>query len=110
MQRVNGNIVVVIRGRGEEVWSDDLGRSERFRKTVSRQNIARIRRVRDWRDWPYFAGDGAIFQADGIPDLGAQWDDGSSCGTRLGTKETGVGGMTVPEIAEAAGWCRWLRN
>ncbi len=58
---------------------------------------------KDWRDWPYFAGDGALQAADGyIRILGRVDDVINVAGHRLGTKELESAALTVPEIAEAA--------
>jgi acetyl-CoA synthetase len=57
----------------------------------------------DWHDWPYFAGDGAVWAADGyIRILGRVDDVINVAGHRLGTKELESACLTVPEIAEAA--------
>jgi acetyl-CoA synthetase len=58
---------------------------------------------KDWHDWPYFAGDGALQAADGyIRILGRVDDVINVAGHRLGTKELESAALTVPEIAEAA--------
>ncbi len=57
----------------------------------------------DWRDWPYFAGDGAVWAADGYLRILGRVDDVINvAGHRLGTKEIESACLTVPEIAEAA--------
>jgi len=57
----------------------------------------------DWHDWPYFAGDGAVWAADGyIRILGRVDDVINVAGHRLGTKELESACLTVPEVAEAA--------
>ena len=57
----------------------------------------------DWRDWPYFAGDGATHAADGYFRILGRVDDVINvAGHRLGTKELESAALTVPEIAEAA--------
>jgi acetyl-CoA synthetase len=57
----------------------------------------------DWRDWPYFAGDGAVWAKDGyIRILGRVDDVINVAGHRLGTKEIESACLTVPEVAEAA--------
>jgi acetyl-CoA synthetase len=57
----------------------------------------------DWRDWPYFAGDGAVWAADGYLRILGRVDDVINVsGHRLGTKEIESACLTVPEIAEAA--------
>ena len=57
----------------------------------------------DWRDWPYFAGDGAIQAADGYFRILGRVDDVINvAGHRLGTKELESAALTVTEVAEAA--------
>jgi acetyl-CoA synthetase len=57
----------------------------------------------DWRDWPYFAGDGAVQAADGYFRILGRVDDVINvAGHRLGTKELESASVTVEEIAEAA--------
>jgi acetyl-CoA synthetase len=58
---------------------------------------------KDWRDWPYFAADGAMLAADGYFRILGRVDDVINvAGHRLGTKEIESACLTVPEIAEAA--------
>jgi len=58
---------------------------------------------RDWRDWPYFAGDGAVLPEDGYYRILGRVDDVINvAGHRLGTKEIESACLTVNEIAEAA--------
>jgi acetyl-CoA synthetase len=58
---------------------------------------------KDWRDWPYFAGDGAVRAADGYFRILGRVDDVINvAGHRLGTKEIESAALTVPEVAEAA--------
>src|SRR6266542_3864145 len=57
----------------------------------------------DWRDWPYFAGDGAVQAADGYFRILGRVDDVINvAGHRLGTKEIESAALTVAEVAEAA--------
>jgi acetyl-CoA synthetase len=57
----------------------------------------------DWRDWPYFAGDGAVQAADGYFRILGRVDDVINvAGHRLGTKEIESAALTVDEVAEAA--------
>ena len=84
-------------GRMLTIWGDD----ERFVKTY----YARYSKLgsKDWRDWPYFAGDGALRAEDGyIRILGRIDDVINVAGHRLGTKELEAACLTVPEVAEAA--------
>ena len=58
---------------------------------------------KDWRDWPYFANDGAFQAPDGYFRILGRVDDVINvAGHRLGTKELESACLTVPEIAEAA--------
>ena len=57
----------------------------------------------DWRDWPYFAGDGAVQAEDGYYRILGRIDDVINvAGHRLGTKEIESAALTVSEVAEAA--------
>ena len=57
----------------------------------------------DWRDWPYFAGDGALLPEDGYYRILGRVDDVINvAGHRLGTKEIESACLTITEIAEAA--------
>jgi acetyl-CoA synthetase len=61
------------------------------------------RNSKDWRDWPYFAGDGAVQAADGYYRILGRIDDVINvAGHRLGTKEIESAALTVAEVAEAA--------
>jgi acetyl-CoA synthetase len=63
----------------------------------------RDRASRDWRDWPYFAGDAALIAADGyVRVLGRVDDVINVAGHRLGTKEIESACLSVPEVVEAA--------
>jgi acetyl-CoA synthetase len=58
---------------------------------------------KDWHDWPFLCGDGAVQAADGyIRILGRIDDVINVAGHRLGTKELESAALTVPEVAEAA--------
>jgi acetyl-CoA synthetase len=58
---------------------------------------------KDWRDWPYFAGDGALLAEDGYFRILGRVDDVINvAGHRLGTKELESAALTVEEVAEAA--------
>src|SRR5271157_1140495 len=82
----------------QTIWGDP----ERF---VS-QYYARYNKKKgstDWRDWPYFASDGAVQPADGYYRILGRIDDVINvAGHRLGTKEIESAALTVPEVAEAA--------
>jgi acetyl-CoA synthetase len=58
---------------------------------------------KDWRDWPYMAGDGAVQAADGYYRILGRIDDVINvAGHRLGTKEIESAALLVPEVVEAA--------
>jgi acetyl-CoA synthetase len=58
---------------------------------------------KDWHDWPYFAGDGAVRAPDGYYRILGRVDDVINvAGHRLGTKEIESAALTVDEVAEAA--------
>jgi acetyl-CoA synthetase len=58
---------------------------------------------KDWHDWPFLCGDGAVQAADGyIRILGRIDDVINVAGHRLGTKELESAALTVAEVAEAA--------
>ena len=85
-------------GEFQGIW----GQPERFVDTYYRK-YCRDPESKDWHDWPYFAGDGALQAADGyIRILGRIDDVINVAGHRLGTKELESASLTVPEVAEAA--------
>ncbi len=82
----------------QTIWGDP----DRFVKTYY-SKYCKNPQSKDWRDWPYFAGDGALFAADGyIRILGRVDDVINVAGHRLGTKELESACLTIPEVAEAA--------
>ncbi len=57
----------------------------------------------DWRDWPYYAADGAVLASDGYYRILGRVDDVINvAGHRLGTKEIESACLTHAQIAEAA--------
>ena len=82
----------------ETIW----GQPERFVSTY----YAKYNKdpdSKDWHDWPYFAGDGAVRAPDGYYRILGRVDDVINvAGHRLGTKELESAALTVPEVAEAA--------
>jgi acetyl-CoA synthetase len=82
----------------QTIWGD----RERFvRQYYAKYN--RDPKSKDWRDWPYYAGDGAVQTADGyIRILGRVDDVINVAGHRLGTKELESACLTCNEVAEAA--------
>jgi acetyl-CoA synthetase len=82
----------------ETIW----GQPERFVQTYYAK-YNRDEKSTDWRDWPYFAGDGAVQAADGYFRILGRVDDVINvAGHRLGTKELESASLTVDEVAEAA--------
>jgi acetyl-CoA synthetase len=82
----------------ETIW----GQPERFVSTYyAKYNTDSD--SKDWHDWPYFAGDGAVRAADGYFRILGRVDDVINvAGHRLGTKELESAALTVGEVAEAA--------
>jgi acetyl-CoA synthetase len=82
----------------QTVW----GQPERFLDVYYRKYNADPD-SKDWHDWPYFAGDGALLAEDGYFRILGRIDDVINvAGHRLGTKEIESAVLTVPEVAEAA--------
>jgi acetyl-CoA synthetase len=95
-----GNICITNPWPGimQTVW----GQPERF-ISVYYAKYNKDPESKDWRDWPYFAGDGAVRAPDGYYRILGRVDDVINvAGHRLGTKEIESASLTVPEIAEAA--------
>jgi acetyl-CoA synthetase len=95
-----GNIV--IRNPWPGLMSTIWGDPERYKKTY----FVRYNKnptSKDWKDWPYFAGDGAMQSADGYYRILGRIDDVINvAGHRLGTKELESACLTVSAVAEAA--------
>ncbi len=82
----------------QTIW----GQPERF-IDVYYSKYNKSRDSKDWHDWPFMCGDGALMAADGyIRILGRIDDVINVAGHRLGTKELESSALTVPEVAEAA--------
>ena len=95
-----GNIV--IRNPWPGVFQTIYGQPERFVSTYYAK-YNKDPESKDWRDWPYFAGDGATQAADGYFRILGRVDDVINvAGHRLGTKELESVALTVNEVAEAA--------
>ncbi len=95
-----GNIC--IRNPWPGIFQGIWGQPERFVDTYYRK-YNKDPGSKDWRDWPYFAGDGAVQAADGYFRILGRVDDVINvAGHRLGTKEIESAALTVPEVAEAA--------
>jgi acetyl-CoA synthetase len=95
-----GNIC--IRNPWPGIFQTIWGQPERFVDTYYRK-YNKDPASTDWRDWPYFAGDGAVQAADGYFRILGRVDDVINvAGHRLGTKEIESAALTVGEVAEAA--------
>ena len=82
----------------QTIWGD----RDRFVRTYY-QKYCKSPKSKDWRDWPYFAGDGALLAKDGYFRILGRVDDVINvAGHRLGTKELESACLTIPEVAEAA--------
>jgi acetyl-CoA synthetase len=82
----------------QTVW----GNRERYIDAYYGQ-YCKDRNSKDWRDWPYLAGDAAVVAADGYFRILGRIDDVINVsGHRLGTKEIESSALNVPEVAEAA--------
>jgi acetyl-CoA synthetase len=95
-----GNIC--IRNPWPGIFQTIWGQPERFVQLYY-EKYCRDPSSKDWRDWPYLAGDGALQAADGYFRILGRIDDVINvAGHRLGTKELESASITVAEIAEAA--------
>jgi acetyl-CoA synthetase len=82
----------------QTIWGDP----DRFVAQYYRK-YCRNPQSKDWRDWPYFAADGAVLPSDGYFRILGRVDDVINvAGHRLGTKELESACLTVPDVAEAA--------
>ncbi len=85
-------------GGFQTIWGD----RERYVETYYAK-YCKNPESKDWRDWPYFPGDGAVEAPDGYYRILGRVDDVINvAGHRLGTKELEAAALTVEEIAEAA--------
>jgi acetyl-CoA synthetase len=82
----------------QTIWGDPQRFVSNYYKKYNKDACSK-----DWRDWPYYASDGAVLPADGYYRILGRVDDVINvAGHRLGTKELESACLTVPEIAEAA--------
>ena len=82
----------------QTIWGDP----DRFVETYFAKYV-KDRESTDWRDWPYFAGDGAMEAGDGYFRILGRVDDVINvAGHRLGTKELESAALTVEAVSEAA--------
>ncbi|HEY5024645.1 MAG TPA: acetate--CoA ligase [Acidimicrobiales bacterium] len=95
-----GNIC--IRNPWPGIFQTIWGQPERFVQTYYEKYCA-DKNSKDWRDWPYLAGDGAVQAQDGYFRILGRIDDVINvAGHRLGTKELESAALTVDEVSEAA--------
>jgi acetyl-CoA synthetase len=95
-----GNIC--IRNPWPGIFQTIWGQPQRF-VDVYYKKYCKDENSKDWHDWPYFAGDGAVQAADGYFRILGRVDDVINvAGHRLGTKELESAAITVDEVAEAA--------
>jgi acetyl-CoA synthetase len=82
----------------QTIWKDD----DRFVQQYY-EKYCKNPKSTDWRDWPYFAADGAVLPADGYYRILGRVDDVINvAGHRLGAKEVESACLTVSSVAEAA--------
>jgi len=85
-------------GSFQTIWGD----RERYVE-VYYEKYCKNKDSKDWRDWPYLTGDGAMQAEDGYYRILGRVDDVINvAGHRLGTKELESACLTVPEVAEAS--------
>jgi acetyl-CoA synthetase len=85
-------------GMFQTIWGD----RDRFVKTYF-ERYCKNPKSKDWRDWPYMAGDAAVEAPDGYFRILGRVDDVINVsGHRLGTKEIESAALVVEEVAEAA--------
>src|SRR5437868_2416595 len=95
-----GNIC--IRNPWPGIFQTVYGQPERF-VSIYYAKYNKNKDSKDWHDWPYFAGDGAVQAADGYFRILGRVDDVINvAGHRLGTKELESPCLTIEQIAEAA--------
>jgi acetyl-CoA synthetase len=84
-------------GRMLTVWGQDERFIDTYYAKYSDQN------GKDWHDWPFMCGDGAVQSEDGYFRILGRIDDVINvAGHRLGTKELESAAIEVEEVAEAA--------
>src|SRR5262249_9082315 len=82
----------------QTIWGDP----DRYVKTYFAKYNKKPK-SKNWRDWPFLAGDGALQAADGYFRILGRIDDVINvAGHRLGTKEIESASLLVDEVAEAA--------
>ena len=82
----------------QTIWGDH----DRFVRQYY-QKYCKNPKSTDWRDWPYFASDGAMLAKDGYFRILGRVDDVINvAGHRLGTKELESACLSIEDVAEAA--------
>ena len=82
----------------QTIWKDP----DRFVRSYY-EKYCKNKDSKDWRDWPYITGDGAVETADGYFRILGRIDDVIKvAGHRLGTKELENAALTTEEVGEAA--------
>ncbi len=85
-------------GRMLTVWGQDERFVDTYYKRFNKDSSSK-----DWRDWPFMCGDGAVEAEDGYFRILGRIDDVINvAGHRLGTKELESAAIEVEEVAEAA--------
>jgi acetyl-CoA synthetase len=85
-------------GSFQTIWGD----RDRYVSTYY-ERYCKNKNSKDWRDWPYLAGDAAVQAEDGYYRILGRIDDVINVsGHRLGAKELESAALTVPEVAESA--------
>ncbi len=99
-ERKAGNICIRNPWPGlmQTIWKDDERFVEEYFKKYNKDLNSK-----DWRDWPYMAGDAAVLAEDGYYRILGRVDDVINiAGHRLGTKEIESASLRNDEVAEAA--------
>ena len=85
-------------GSFQTIWGD----RDRYVSTYY-EKYCKDKNSKNWRDWPYLAGDAAVQDKDGYYRILGRIDDVINVsGHRLGAKELESAALTVPEVAESA--------
>src|SRR5579875_845344 len=85
-------------GRMLTVWGQDERFIDTYYKRFNKDSDSK-----DWQDWPFVCGDGAVQSEDGYYRILGRIDDVINvAGHRLGTKELESAAIEVDEVAEAA--------
>jgi acetyl-CoA synthetase len=85
-------------GLMQTIWKDDDRFIEQYFAKYNKDPVSK-----NWRDWPYMAGDAAVLAKDGYYRILGRIDDVINiAGHRLGTKEIENASLRNEEVAEAA--------